>query len=762
LTVVGDTGGSSNLLVNVNAYSQVLGLNANTQVTLTTSTTQTSSTYTISGLADGSYQVFAFLPGYEITPAGSKGVTVSGVANLDLTLKQVSGKLAVTVSLPNGGDYTQVHLSLQGSQNVEVDMPSGPAYTFKKLPSGFYTLTATYLISGAQSQQFLSVVNGQTASASVDLTPTTYAISGIVSIQTGFTMRSSTGSVVSINTIDQLVTNATNQTLIIGGQGNTGVCVGGTVVTTTTARVEAFPRQFGGSNTNPNTPANCYGVGAYKYGVLDSSGNYTIPNLTPGVWQVDVYPNFDGGTSPNVAISKQTITITGSNQTGVNFTLASGFSVSGTISFPAGVSDTRAFNVQILDTHGTQLQSGSLQIGSGVTPATSASYIFSNLPSGTYALVLREQYYFDPVLGQITKYVAKPVSFTIAGGDQSSINLTLAKASRMVGRLAILGKNPDQTSALTLITGSNETLLPSNFGISAQAFPWVEGGFSQASTDSSGAISLDSNNQFRVEGLVAGAYDVQFNQNSFSASQQAQGSINLANLTKAQIQVSEGQTLDLGTITLTPGLSLSGTVSDMQGHRLPNIVIRANASANSNHGSNSIQATTDSNGQYTLLGLDSALKTYDLTVAPRPQGSDNTPAVPYGQVTKRAVDVTQTAAPSIDFTLSAANSVLTGTVVTGDGGALSYPEDKNSGFPVAAVYLRAQGSQLGQDDNPLGNITEATGLDGRFTVSHLVAGTYVVTIESLGYRPIQRVVTIDGTADFGTATLQRGDQHLRR
>src|SRR5262249_50776053 len=59
--------------------------------------------------------------------------------------------------------------------------------------------------------------------------------------------------------------------------------------------------------------------------------------------------------------------------------------------------------------------------------------------------------------------------------------------------------------------------------------------------------------------------------------------------------------------------------------------------------------------------------------------------------------------------------------------------------------------------NPLGD-TSATALDGTFSIPYLPAGTYDITVESLGYRPakITGVAIGSSSKDLGTITLQTG------
>jgi len=762
ITISGSLSNLSYPSVGISANSQALGLNAYTSVSFSTASTPATVAYTITGLANGTYQVFPYLSGFESTPPGPVTVTVSGgVGTRNLSLTRVSGQIQGTITLPgSANDYSQIHLSLRGNSgsgdsNREIDLSSGPSFSISNLPSGYYTLSATYRTTGASKEVNLSVTNGLSSTADLDLSAATYNVSGTVSIPSEFTMQTSTGAVVTVNTVAGLLAAATQQVIILGGSQNystaTGGCSGGTAIAVSAVRVEAFQKDFTYyGNNNRDGFSNCFAYGRYRYASISSTGAYALEGLTPGVWEISVYPYFDGGRTPTVSIEKKTLTISGT-RTGVDFSLGNGNTVSGTVSLPAGDSDVKTFDVSMQTAKGETVQTNTLTIGSVGSPASSASFEFKNLADGDYSLILTERGEADSYFGQAAKYVAKPKGFTVKGAAVTGLTITLARSSRIVGRLAIQGKNPDGTSALTLITANNISLLPSGFGISAEAFPWVEGGY-QSAAYSGSSVDINSENQFHIDGLVEGVYDVNFRQNSYGFSVGGSGGVNIANQTKAQIKVTQGQTLDLGTITLIPGLSVGGTVRDTSGNALPNIRVRAYPSIN-DRGSNGLEAITNSAGQYTLLGLDASLKNYDIQAAPRPEGSDNTPAVPYGSFTRRAVNITETT--SVDFSLSAANASLSGTILTEDNGPLSYPDEDRGGYPAAAIYMRALNGPT-QDDDPLGDIREATALDGTFAIRNLVPGTYVVQVVSLGYRPKRLTLTVDGATSAGSITLQKG------
>ncbi len=761
ITVTGDTSGQSNpFTLWINAYNPKLGLNAFTQVQLTPNPNSTQTNYSLGGLANGTYQIFPpYLPGFDTSPPGSQNVTVSGGATtLNLVLTQNTGEITGNIKLPLGqSDYNNVHLSLQGPISQEADVTGAPPYHLKYLNTGFYYLVATYRRSGAQVAQNVAVTNGQAQTIDLDLGAQTFAATGSVSIQSGFSMVDTNGSLVTVNTVGDLLAAATTQVLTLGGTpqyvGTTFTCAGGVATTTTTARVEAFPKNFNNfDQANRNGLANCFGVGQYKYGTIAADGSFSIPQLYPGLWELDVYPYFDNGTTPNVSVLKQTISITNVNPSSVSFALNGGNNVSGTVNLPTGVSDTHAFNLQVVTDRGDTVMTQPVSIGSQGNPANSAPFTIDHLAAGNYSLLAVDPGTYDSTTGHtVISYVAQPLQITLTGGDLTGQTITLAAASRIIGKIAIQGTNPDRTPSLTLVTPANSYLLSSNFSINAQANPWVPGGFANAAYGSNG-IAIDANNQFSIEGLLSGTYDVRFQQ--FTYGNASQGSMNLAAYTQGAVAVPPSQTVDLGTITLLPGISLSGNVTDATGNALSNIRVRAQPS-NSQHGNDSIETFTNSNGDFTFAGLNPFVKTYDFTAAPRPSPGENVLPVPYGQVKRLAIDVTQS--PTLKFSLPPATASLSGKVLKPPNGQpLSYPESDQQGYPAAAIYVFLHGDTT--VDNPLGT-SNATDLDGTFSIPFLQAGVYDITIESLGYKPVRLTnitLTDDTNKDLGTTTLQTG------
>src|SRR5262249_2193870 len=161
---------------------------------------------------------------------------------------------------------------------------------------------------------------------------------------------------------------------------------------------------------------------------------------------------------------------------------------------PTGVTDARTFNLQVQTDRGDTVQTTQIDIGTTGSPANSATFSFGHLAVGNYSLILQDPGTFDNTLNHtVIRYVAKPVQFQITGGDLTNVSIAVVSASRIVGKLAIQSANADGTSALTLVTKTNTSLLSNNFNVQAQANPWVPSGYAQAGRGNNGIVDIDDN-----------------------------------------------------------------------------------------------------------------------------------------------------------------------------------------------------------------------------------------------------------------------------
>lgn len=735
LTVNGNTMGQQGLVNGkfglwLSAWNPTTYQGGSTEVRLTTNPATASASYEISGLADGTYNIFTFLQGFELDPPGVSAFTISsGAGAKNLTLQAFAGVCTGQINLGGATDFSNVTLSASGPG---VQASTGPnasgAFIFNNLGSGYYQFTARYATNGFVKETSLPIINGKTVIWNPDLSGTPFTISGVVKTET---------SNPRWNPISNVLKNATTNDFTLG-------------FPTTTARIEAIPRDpgnlggeimfaglsaSGGDGIDPKL---------VRMGVIDSTGNYTIKGLSPGLYVVRNIPDLDiafDSSTPNspfrddVAEIRKVIVVS-TNMTGVDFTLTDGFDISGTLLLPEGVADARLFDLNLKTPTGETLKNIRVLLGDpfGNIPSTAASYLFERVPNGNYILQLQD---FGGFFGggfQEPKYVAKPRPVAVAGASFSNQNIELLQGGKVIGRMRDVGPTSSVDDDI-LINSNNVTRLPDGFSIDAQPNPWNGIGGNRAN-EKNNTIDFDANGNFTIPALPAGTYDVQFITRGRDASSLGGGSVNYANVVKSGIVVEEGLTTDLGTVDLTQGLQIVGTVTDVETSApVANIRIQAApSSANSFDDSLFLKTFTDAQGKYTLTGADPNEKFYDITAAERFSPSDPRDVAGielgqgYGEQTREAVDVTLGSA--VDFKIQKAPGVVIGTVKTEDGGPLKNPFDRD-GSPTANIIMHKRGTVPRK--TPVGDIEANTTPDGTFKVNDLVAGGYDLRVFSGGY-----------------------------
>jgi len=734
--------------VNVNAWSPQFFQSAWTSVFLATSATSSSSTYALRGLDDGDYEVYTWLPGFQLTPPGPKRVNVSGGAGaLNLSFLALSGQINLTAVVPGGDDPTLVTYQVEG-QGSEGSVSKQGIFSAASTAAITGLGTGLYRVSvqngnpnrGLRKEAAVAVTNGQTAALSVDLQEQTFAVSGVVSFE-GSVLLSTNGTVVNISSAAGMRAYAAPAPV-----------------------VEVFdfplPQNFYGSVPPLQTSVASVSAGA-------STATFQVTGLPAGSYLFRVKNDLDPPTTfngpanmslPEFGTSNEVVFVGTAGVSGVALKISNGVELSGTISRPSGdsSSDTRTFLL-------TLRRSDNLSVlqATTTTSGATASYKYQHLSPGDYILEVREDS-FGGFATVVPKYAAEPARITI-GQVNVTQNITLKQAGAVVGKLRDVNSN-------TLLTSQNvASFLPSNFQAYAKANPWVAGGYAQAEYDFTSAagaqIRISSvTGQFAIYRLVPGTtYDIGFRGfQGLDAQSVARGQKAYAPFTKSGVKIAEGQTVDLGIIDLSQGATMKGSVTDAAGNPLPNVRIRAMPSVGngSERWELGIEGFTDAGGKFTLQGVDRSRNYYDVTAAPRFDADDVLGAlsgVKYGEETLRMVDVNNvTARENLAFTLTAADGVLTGKVVTADGGALEDPfSESDFAAKRARVFLHREGAALGND--PLGEIEAFTDAQGFFSVDALVPGSYLLRAASLGYVTAKKnLVVRSGTNSAGTITLGVG------
>ncbi len=753
LTVVGDTTGlpssassgvgcsNTEFAVPLNAHSRSSFMGTFTQACLPKSVATSSAPYEIAGLADGTYEVYSYLPGFEFLSNGPLQVTVSNSSGTaDLGFEALAGSVSILADLPAGDDAAQVSYELSlgfGNSSswsgvLTASGTSQGAATVTGLGTGLYTLTVENGNRGLyfQRESVVPVKNGSAATARVDLTVPSYEVSGEIKIQSTLVLPSTWS--VSVSSV-------------------TGLAAAGVI-----PQVDVYALPY------PNHPDTRSGpFRTVPADIHSTSATYRVPGLSSGGYWLRVRQDLVLPTPscfgcmpepglPDLANEGAVIYVDTQALTGVDLTLTNGVDVSGTVSRPAGdtTTDTRVFKILLRRSDNyTVWQTTVASVGA------STAYRIAHVAPGDYILEITDQ-------GVDARYGAKAVPVKVAAGEVTK-NVSLLSGGTIVGRLR-------DADSQTLINSQNSSqYLPQNFGISAQANPWVQGGWVEAlrSTATYG-FYFDEDGRFRIPRLIPDTnYDLRFRgYDGLDNADRANGIKTYAPTVIAGVLASEGQIVDVGTVDLKQGATLSGTVLSVSSQPLANIRVIARPSVKSTVDTWNLQveAYTDENGRYTLQGIDRAYKYYDIVASPRYRPGETFASLSgprYAEERRRLIDVTvATATVDNDFSLTEANGTVTGRVATVDGGTL-YPvftdDESADGLRGADVVLHRDGAMF--EDNPLGEIEERSAPDGTFRVEGLKPGPYTLRALAQGYvTSVQTLLVPAGTKDAGTLTLAKG------
>ncbi|MBN1383813.1 MAG: carboxypeptidase regulatory-like domain-containing protein [Elusimicrobia bacterium] len=770
LTVVGNTNSeelssyfsSDPYYVYLNAWSPDSYSYGWTEVQITKSASSASNSFTISGLEDGTYWLTGWLYGFDLSGSvGWSGVraTVSGgTGSIDLTFNRYSGYITAKFAVP-GNDYGNLKISINGpnlwmSEGVSTGTiisnfgasfdPATGILTTPPLGTGFYEITGLYEGTKITKKKAIMAINGQTKDAgTIDLTGTTYSVSGRVKINASNPLSSP------YNVVGFIVSTAPvhNETWPPP-----------TYESTTSFRVNAYDYSLGDRICGTATSAKNSMIHAASG---DQEGTYQIDGLTPGIYTLQIPAlDFNGDYVNDMQAHKKQVIITTGNIT-CNFELRNGYSISGRLKLPSGVTATRNFDIYVFDAkdYGINTWSGQVTYKNiSFVNANSVNYTIEHLLPGEYVLSVYDYGYWDNGLGQSIprQYANTSIKVKIKSSNLQGQDIQLTKGGTIKLKLK-------DTNSGTAITPSNRNqMLPANYGMTAIANPWVEGGYGSLSTVS----GTSSGEYFELDFLPEAIYDLKLGQSEYGFGYSGFSSIsggsasnqtNYAEKTINSIEVKNNQTTDLGTIEIKQGLSISGIITDEDGTVLPNIPVVAIPSL-TNEWSASLRGFTDINGKYTIVGLDPDITYYDIIACPRIDMSDfggyyffGAGGLTYGEKTKTMIKIAGSG--SIDFTLSEALGSVSGTILTEDGGPLQNPNDFT--LPSASVFLQLENTF--PRTNMLGDIVVDTNLDGTFTIEALPAGTYNLTVLSGGYASHTKTITVGDTQlDVGSITLKVG------
>ena len=319
-----------------------------------------------------------------------------------------------------------------------------------------------------------------------------------------------------------------------------------------------------------------YTADGYSYtgtGQLNDDGSYTVTGLPAGSYKVQFTGNNSGGldqwySGATSFDSATPVTLTaGQSFSGVDAVLVKGASISGKVTVPAGA-DVTGVGVMALATE-SPWQNGYGQVSADGT------YTLRGLQAGSYKVQFSgnnsgaaSQWY-----GGATSSAATPVVLG-AGQDLTGISPTLAKGASISGTItAPAGLEPN--------AGQVNFVLPDG--------SWEN------------SVQIGADGAYKVTGLPAGTYKVQFSGNGGGALEQwYAGASSFA--TATSLTVAAGQDLTGIDAALVKGASLSGTVTAPAGVDLSSVYVTVHTGSAPSY---TASTSLNSDGTYKIGGLRS-------------------------------------------------------------------------------------------------------------------------------------------------------------
>ncbi len=681
-----------------------------------------SATYTIAGLAAGTYEIHSWLgEGYDQDPMpltatlSSDSDTASGA---DMTFAPYAGKITGTIS-GSGVDMSKVVIKATKSgwewqEPIMTQPASDGTYTLSGLGTSEYILevneysNAANMMSNQQPGQptgnfgseilRVPVMNGKTSSGKDITLKTGGSISGKVCKESGYA-----GDVnFATDLAGKMVVAVPMKMAMMGGNST-----------------------FMGPLQNYDAATGCYtytisGLGAGAYNVSPpTDGLINDPNkaIDPSAQMHEQM------FLPDIAADDQVVSVSaGENKTGVDFTLSDGYSVSGTLTLPEAPSGNDWDYICDLELRHPHKEGMGRRIPVFLRNFRTDPSDPNSTITKTYSFTLKHVMEGNYVLQAWTpNYVPAYKNVTVSGGDVVGAALELKKGASITGKLV----DADTGEVITPDDGVR---------VHCEAVPWVEGSWRETFQDPwSNSRFLDENGKytggFRLANLPAGTYVVTV---EASHGMKRNGAKNYIGIKKAGVVVPEtsGASVDIGTLELREGVTITGKVTaDGTGSPIGNIDVVAEP-ADEHDGTASSFGKTDANGNYTIYGVDPDVKYYMVTAGARPDFMEFVP-VSWGEVEKD-VTVTSTGLTGLDFSLPAASATFSGTIHKTGSSPWKVPFEDD--MPAPYLLLQRQGEVY---SDPMGGIDfmgdPSDGDTTTFHVDGIVPGTYNLKIFCLGY-----------------------------
>ncbi len=750
ITIAGDTDnykawegddGSQPIYLWVDAWSPTSSGWSGTQVEIPRGTNQ-SVAYTIGGLNAGTYEVHSWLgEGYEQSPMPlitTLSTDSSQSTGVNMTFAPYSGAITGTISGTNDEgapvDLSKVVIkATKGGWDWQMPVMAQPAgdgtYTLGGLGTSEYilevgeyanaadVLNGDYpLPTGAFSTEVrrVSVMNGSTVSGQDIALTSASCILGTVSLEAGY------GGAIDFaaDIVGQMVMAVPLKMAMMGGSSMFGAPI--------------------------------FGDGSYAICGLSAGAYVVMPPTELLDPEAGIDPNaamFQEAFTPDVAGDERVVAVAGGeDKTGVDFELSDGYSVSGTLTLPETPTGEDWEWVCDLELRHPRHDGQGRHMPVFVRDFREDPDNPASAMTRSFQFTLEHVVEGDYVLQAWTpNYVPGHRNISVSGSDVLGANLELSTGANIEGKLI----DAETGEAITPADGVR---------VHCEAHPWVEGSWRETWNDpwsASRFLQVDQNGDetldfdgtytgaFRLANLPAGTYVLTV---EAEHGRKQNGAKNYVGIRKAGIVVpdTDGATVDIGTLQLGEGVTISGTVtSAATGQPIGNIEVEAEP-VDEKDGSTSSFAVTDSNGNYTIYGVDPEVKYYYIIGGTRPDFMDFMP-VTWGEVEKD-VTVPLNGLSDVDFELPVANATLSGTIHKTGSSPWGIPFEDD--MPAPFLLLQKQGEIYTDPMDGIEFIGEPNETDTTtFSVDGVVPGTYTLKVYCLGYttRVIRDLVISEGS-----------------
>ncbi len=440
--------------------------------------------------------------------------------------------------------------------------------------------------------------------------------------------------------------------------------------------------------------------------VTAEDGAYSITGLTAGSYKLKFEPTTGNATSQYYAgqatlENAQTLELSAGEERTASAELTSGAEIQGTITTAAG--GTPLENVRVLATNSEGAVVATASSG------TEGTYTLAGLNTGSYTIQFEPEsssYLSEYYPAARSLEAATPVAVA-AGHTVEAINAALPASATMSGTVSGSGETP--------IAGAEVTAVSSE-------------GFARTTTTSSGGA-------YELNGLPPGRYTVHFEppaDTTVALAQYFRGATAPQNAEVVDLE--SGQTKTGINASLVAASSIHGTVTEAgTANDLAGVEVIATAS----EGAATAQATTNSNGEYTISGLPAESYTVQF----------DEPAHYVSQYYKNAT-VPEGAEP-VTLTTGAATEGINASLTP--GATISGDVSQEDNTPAAAVTVTA----LSTDGSTSGTAT--TDQNGAYRITGLPAGSYTVEFEPTTQNYVSQYYPSGSSAKGATAvTLATG------